>query len=224
MNVLPGAAEVTVEWHPRLARVGIVEGPRGQRPERVALLDETLCNGEAPARVQAVAWRRSGRADEGSESSSGSRRPRGAPPPSAACRRRTRARLRRASRRAPKGSSFEPGGERRYRGGSPASSIRLTVRRLIPSRRAISRWETPSTAMALACAHSNTLRTSRAASRLDRLNRSSVRTQAVVTGRTGGALLAARSWCSIGRPASDCRLPHVADARAPRSTTTGSCL
>src|SRR5216684_9343215 len=36
----------------------------------------------------------------------------------------------------------------------------MTVRRLIPSRRAISRCESPSAASVLTCAHSNALRTS----------------------------------------------------------------
>ncbi|HEY4811672.1 MAG TPA: hypothetical protein VIH71_11515 [Solirubrobacteraceae bacterium] len=39
-------------------------------------------------------------------------------------------------------------------------SARATVRRLIPSRLAISRWETPSLANVLISAHSNALTTS----------------------------------------------------------------
>jgi hypothetical protein len=46
------------------------------------------------------------------------------------------------------GSSIDPAGEREYRGGSAAAANRATVRRLIPSRAAISRCETPSAANA----------------------------------------------------------------------------
>jgi hypothetical protein len=45
-------------------------------------------------------------------------------------------------------------------GDSLASTSRFTVRRLIPSRRAISRCLTPSAAIARTCAHSTALRTS----------------------------------------------------------------
>ncbi len=60
--------------------------------------------------------------------------------------------------------AYEVGGEpeRGLDGVAPFSlaSSRATVRRLIPSRRAISRRETPSAANAHTCAHSNALRTS----------------------------------------------------------------
>jgi hypothetical protein len=47
---------------------------------------------------------------------------------------------------------------------SRSVGVMATVRGLIPSRRAISRCETPSAANARACAHSNALRTSRPSS------------------------------------------------------------
>jgi hypothetical protein len=46
------------------------------------------------------------------------------------------------------GSSTEPADEREYRGGSAASTYLATVRQFIPSRRAISDFETPSAASA----------------------------------------------------------------------------
>jgi hypothetical protein len=47
-----------------------------------------------------------------------------------------------------KGSKIEPAGARQYLGGSDASTSRFTVRRLTPSRRAISLFDTPSAAIA----------------------------------------------------------------------------
>lgn len=44
-------AQVAVEWHAALARVGIVEASRRQRPARSALLGEALSYGADQCRV-----------------------------------------------------------------------------------------------------------------------------------------------------------------------------
>ena len=73
--------------------------------------------------------------------------------------------------------------------GDPQSSRDLALRDAV-------RGERPDSA------HSNALRTSRAPPCLTGASRPSVRAQAVVTGAASGALFAARTRCSIGRPAS----------------------
>ena len=57
-------------------------------------------------------------------------------------------------------SSCDPAGARTYRGGTSVANALAIVRRLIPSRRAISRCDTPSLANVLISAHSNALTTS----------------------------------------------------------------
>ena len=54
----------------------------------------------------------------------------------------------------------DPAGARTYRGGVSDANALTIVRRLIPSRRAISRCDTPSLANVLTSAHSNALTTS----------------------------------------------------------------
>jgi len=58
------------------------------------------------------------------------------------------------------GSNCDPAGRRTYRGGASAASALATVRRLIPSRPAIYRCDTPSLARVPISAHSNALTTS----------------------------------------------------------------
>src|ERR1700742_81945 len=73
--------------------------------------------------------------------------------------------------------------------------MRLTVRRLIPSRLAISRCDTPSAAIALTSAQSNALRTSLAASAISSLTISRLPTRPATTGwRTFRFLEAAHYW------------------------------
>ena len=62
------------------------------------------------------------------------------------------------------GSSIDPAGERAYFGGSVAAISLSTVLRLIPSRRAISRFLIPSACIARTSAQSTALRTSLASS------------------------------------------------------------
>ena len=107
-----------------------------------------------------------------------------------------------------------------------------TVRRLIPSRRAISRCETPSAANARTCAHSNALRTSRTprSTPTDRPSLEAGRTRSATPRVVHFSI--ARSRCSIGRPASALiyarrepivrplmeTVPHLPDSLKPPSS------
>src|SRR5216684_7221611 len=77
----------------------------------------------------------------------------------------------------------------------------MTVRRLIPSRRAISRCESPSAASVLTCAHSNALRTSCLLARH--------RDRAAQPQQGGGRDQRRREWCTF-------RLPILAQYWAAR--------
>ncbi len=91
------------------------------------------------------------------------------------------------------------------------------MRRLIPSRRAISRCESPSAASVLTCAHSN--RSAPPASSLDSLTERLSLSKAAdaISGAASGALFACRSWRSIRLPASAApRNPPQPDDLDPR--------
>jgi len=72
----------------------------------------------------------------------------------------------------------------------------------LPSRRAISRSETPSRTNARTCAHSNALRTSAPLARRHRSIEPQIRGGRAISAAASGALFDYRFWRSIGRPAS----------------------